>query len=381
MRGWESNVKCKFITKSSGTTNVLGILWNLDRDTLKCNCDINVDPFVLEVSGKITKRVILATIQKIFDPIGLLSVAILPIKIKLQDIWKLKLSWDSPLPTEIQNSFKRWINDLHFLNSVEIARYTEINDSTQMHVFMDASKVAYAACVFLRTITSNGVKICLLRAKSRVAPLKPITIPRLELLSCTIGVRLAHSIKTALNLSNLKTVFWSDSMVSLWWILEHGDWTVFVFNRVKEINQLAPNAEWRHIPGVSNPADILSRGCSIRQFLDSRWWEGPEWLKEPPENWPENKLVYEPTKVEMEKRIVKLCNINLSDTEPDWYALRFSSFNSILRMTSWMLRFISNVRKSSGERNYGNLSPEEIESAEKVLICLVQRHFFSHPNN
>ncbi|GFW12928.1 integrase catalytic domain-containing protein [Trichonephila clavipes] len=109
-----------------------------------------------------------------------------------------------------------------------------------------------------------------------------------------------------------------DSMVALWWLKNHGDWSVFVANRVNEINSLVPSQFWRHVPGELNPADLLSRGISPRLFSDSLWWEGPSWLLEPPSNWPIDRLACETSEVEREKRKVRLRNLVAVEGEIPW---------------------------------------------------------------
>ncbi|GFT19686.1 integrase catalytic domain-containing protein [Trichonephila clavipes] len=136
----------------------------------------------------------------------LCSVTLTP-KIFLQNTWKLKLLWDLSLPDEIVKPFFKSWNEIKILSDVEIPRYFEINDSTQIHVFVDACKETYATCVFFRSNTSQGVKVALLRAMERVAPLKQITIPRLELMACCIDARLAHSVQESLNITEMETVF------------------------------------------------------------------------------------------------------------------------------------------------------------------------------
>ncbi|GFY78268.1 integrase catalytic domain-containing protein [Trichonephila inaurata madagascariensis] len=116
-----------------------------------------------------------------------------------------------------------------------------------MHVFVDVCKEAYATCIFFRSNTSQGVKIPLINAKARVAPLKQVTILRLELMVGCIGASLAHSVQESLNITEMETVFCSDSMVALYWLREKGDWSVFVSNRIKEIKNLFPNSERRHM--------------------------------------------------------------------------------------------------------------------------------------
>ncbi|GFT72511.1 integrase catalytic domain-containing protein [Trichonephila clavipes] len=250
-----------------GDTSVWGILWNLDNDLLRCNIKLDV----LSCDSKITKRLILSIVNSIFDPIGILKPAMLVPKIMLQESWRLKIPWDEVLPSDIQNEFCKWESSMLLLKNVSLPRYVEINASSELHVFVDASKGAYAACIFVRTVSSSEVKLNLMRAKCRVAPLKQLSTPRLELMACCIGSRLALSVRNALDIADIKTVFGSDSTVVLWWIIKDDEWSIFVTNRVKEIRQFSHVQSWRHVPGNMNPADVLSRGCSQKKMLESQW--------------------------------------------------------------------------------------------------------------
>ncbi|GFY34118.1 integrase catalytic domain-containing protein [Trichonephila clavipes] len=311
LRGWESNVPGRYNFRSSGVTSLLGLLCDLDQDTLKCNLNYSGE-------GEISKRNVLAMVHKIFDPLGILSPTTLLPKVLLQEAWILKLKWDDPLPENIQKIFRKWRDEIVYLEKVNIPRYVEINENSELHLFVDACKSSYGACVYIRTVTPLGVKIRLIRAKSRVAPLKTMTIPRLELMACCIGARLVHSVYAALDVPDLTIIVWSDSMVALWWLKNHGDWSVFVANRVNEINSLVPSQFWRHVPGELNPADLLSRGISPRLFSDSLSWEGPSWLLEPPSNWPIDRLACETSEVEREKRKVRLCYLVAVEGEIPW---------------------------------------------------------------
>lgn len=166
-------------------------------------------------------------------------------------------------------------------------------------------------------------------------------------------------------------------MVALWWIKHHGDWSVFVSNRVREINQFSSPQAWRHVPGNLNPADLLSRGCSPRKFYESRWWLGPGWLKESEEKWPSDEILFQSSDVDIERKRVRLCGLNLLDETP-WYCVRFSGYNSIVRLMAWVLRFVNNAKKG-GIRKVGELSVEEIDYAEKVLWRIEQALCFPDP--
>ncbi|GFY35871.1 integrase catalytic domain-containing protein [Trichonephila clavipes] len=132
-------------------------------------------------------------------------------------------------------------------------------------------------------------------------------------MACNVGVRLVNSHMKALNFPNLKIIFWSDSTTALWWIKEQGNWSVFVSNRVKEIRLLTKTHSGKHVPGNMYPADLLSRGCSPYKLLKFKWWEAPAWLKENPENWPTGEIIDQPSEIEVERRKIKIVNIDLAN--------------------------------------------------------------------
>ncbi|GFU76804.1 DUF5641 domain-containing protein [Trichonephila clavipes] len=371
LRGFESNVAGKNVDRSSGDTSVLGVVWNLETDTLKCCTDMDT----LTCETKITKRLILAIVQKIFDSIGLLTPATLLPKLLIQHLWKMKIAWDSELSPKDVNVFLKWFRDLYVLKDVTLSRCMIINSTSELHVFVDASKEAYAACVFVRSMFKSDVKVTLVRAKARVAPLKPLSIPRLELMACCIGSRLANSIVNALNLPNLRITFWSDSTTALWWIKEKGSWSVFVENRVKEIRQLTRGHLWKHVPGNLNIADLLSRGCSPQQMLISRWWEGPLWLRESPEYWPLGETPGDSEEVELERKKLKVVNIDLSRDAPPWHLYAISDYNKMISFFMDFLRFVNNCTLLNGKCKDSELSQSEIENSEKKLIRLVQSYY------
>lgn len=152
--------------------------------------------------------------------------------------------------------------------------------SLSFHVFVDASQEAYAAVIYARTETQNGVEVNLVQAKSRVAPNGKTTIPKLELLSATLGSRLMQLVKSILNTRLLEIFYWTDSSTVLTWIQRNKQWSTFVWNRVQEIRRISDPNSWHHVPGIQNPADLASRGCDAKHLLKSRWWEGPQWLRD-----------------------------------------------------------------------------------------------------
>ncbi|GFU74766.1 integrase catalytic domain-containing protein [Trichonephila clavipes] len=371
LRIFESNVASKSVDKHSGETFILGIIWDLDNDVLKC-CT-NFDSLTCEV--KITKRLVLSTVQKVFDPIGMLAPSTLLPKLLLQEIWKMKRAWDQELPQNIVNKFMKWFNEIQILKGISVPRCMKIDIFTELHVFVDASKGSYAGCVFARSIVDSRVSVILVREKSRVAPLKLLSIPRLELMACCVGARLVNSILKALNMPDLKVTLWSDSTTALWWIKEYGNWSVFVANRVKEIRQLTQIQSWKYVPGNMNIADLLSRGCSPRQMLSSKWWEGPSWLKQNSEYWPDGEISCEPQEVNVERKKTKNANVDLANDAPPLLICNVSDYDKMIRVFAWILRFVNNCRKDYNKCKEHELSVAEIENSEKQLIRLTQTYY------
>ncbi|XP_043479888.1 uncharacterized protein LOC122509723 [Leptopilina heterotoma] len=154
----------------------------------------------------------------------------------------------------------------------------------QIHGFCDASERAYGACIYLRTTDRQGQHKSLLAcSKSRVAPVHPVTLPRLELCSAQLLSRLYASLFPALtHLEVKKVIFWSDSTIALHWILTPPHkLKTFVSNRVAEIQEITQSHEWKHVPSQDNPADLSSRGRSPTEFLTDHIWQyGPSWLSQ-----------------------------------------------------------------------------------------------------
>ncbi|GFW81638.1 integrase catalytic domain-containing protein [Trichonephila clavipes] len=334
---------------------------------------MNFDSLTCEV--KITKRLVLSTVQKAFDPIGMLAPSTLLPKLLLQEIWKMKKAWDQKLTQNIVNKFMKWFNEIQILKDVTVPRCMKIDIFSELHVFVDASKGSYAGCVFARSIVDSRVSVILVRAKSRVVPLKLLSIPRLELMACCVGARLVNSILKALNMPDLKATLWSDSTTALWWIKEYGNWSVFVANRVKEIRQLTQIQSWKYVPGNMNIADLLSRGCSPRLMLSSRWWEGPSWLKQNSEYWPDGEISCEPQEVNVERKKTKNTNVDLANDAPPLLICNVSNYDKMLRVFAWILRFVNNCRKDYNKCKEHELSVAEIENSEKQLIRLTQTYY------
>ena len=254
---------------------LLGIQWCPEKDVFKTEL-----PRVIRMESK---RSILSFTASIFDPFGYLSPVIVPWKWILQRLWKEKFGWDeeikSPLREEINALAKTWAQE-----RFTIPRFIP-GKGGKIHVFTDASKNAYAAVAYLREENPEGSKVSLYFAKAKFAPLKETTIPKMELLGVTIGVRLIKFLRQQTEME--EATLWSDSTTVLHWINELPTATRFVNNRLQEIRSME-GVSYRYVPTKENPADLASRGCNPEELKnDKLWWDGPDWLKKPEEYWPQ----------------------------------------------------------------------------------------------
>ncbi|XP_015120520.1 uncharacterized protein LOC107043500 [Diachasma alloeum] len=279
----------EIIQFEESVTKVLGLCWHQSTDTFRYKSK-NFN------TTTITKRVVFSEIAQIFDPLGFIAPVVVQGKILLQDLWRLKLKWDDPLSDEYVQRWKTFRENLNDLDRGTVPRWIRISIETlniQIHGFADASTVAMSAVLYIRTkIINDSTSTVLACAKTKVAPLKRMTIPRLELTAALLLTQLVASTKQMLQLDQVDTYLWSDSSVALAWIRSHASrWKDFVHNRVVKIQETLPNATWRHVSGKENPADCASRGISPSQLADHQlWWSGPEWINQDPKEWPHSSI-------------------------------------------------------------------------------------------
>ncbi|XP_029171108.1 uncharacterized protein LOC114940554 [Nylanderia fulva] len=276
----------------------------------------------------------------------------------------LRLDWDTPLPLSDAREWQRLLKELHLLDQVRIKRWLATGadkTSLQLHGFADASERGYAAAVYIRITERNETSIRLLIAKSKVAPVKQVTLPRLELCAATLLTNLTRHIKQTLDLATSDTYLWSDSTVTLQWIRGHSSrWKTFVANRVAHIQTQLPNAQWRHVAGRDNPADCASRGINPSELINhALWWTGPTWLSQHESAWPNSEMEIRGDDVP-ERKATSLMTVNRVIVEPE-ILLRFSSLHRLLRISAWCRRWL---RASEPTHTAGlTLSPEELDMA------------------
>ncbi|CDW53743.1 RVT 1 and Peptidase A17 and DUF1758 domain contai ning protein [Trichuris trichiura] len=293
---WSSNVQESLeglaredVQCEEDVSKVLGMLWDRTSD----NFTFKV-PTGITLSSPGTKRELVSMAAKLYDPLGLLTPSTIRAKILFQRTWQSGTAWDETLPEDITREWWSWRLELTALPLVTLARRLipmrkEDVATKDLHVFTDASEDAYGAVVYLRTTTKRGKNsMVIVASKSRVAPLKKLSVPRLELMGALIGARLVSYVKEVMELEIDAVHCWTDSKVALAWICSvTKQWKPFVKNRVEEIQSLTEPNSWRHCPGKENPADYATRGLALCKLVKERqWWNGPIRLESNEDAWP-----------------------------------------------------------------------------------------------
>ncbi|GFY34929.1 uncharacterized protein TNCV_155021 [Trichonephila clavipes] len=366
-------------------TKTLGVSWKPNLDCLLIKVKVCLD-------SSYTKRDVLSTIAKIFDPVGLMAPVISKAKIFLQRLWRSKLEWNDLLPAEEYREWQQFLVSLENINNIEIPRriLVAFPEVIEIHGFADASERCYGAAVYCKSKNlKSGTLVRLITSKSRVAPIKSLTIPRLELCAAVLLAKLVKRVVAALQLETAEIYLWSDSMIVLAWLRkEPMDLKTFVQNRVAKIQELYPNQLWRHVPSDQNPADLVSRGVDPEKLLQQNlWFNGPTFLSG--DDYP-NRTINCREKLDEYNSELKNCvneqienfqsvlNIHVNDFLNDLLNLS-NNYITILRVLSFIFRFVENLKGIN--KVAGPLTTKEFQKAETYLVKRIQEQEFSSDIN
>ena len=337
-----------------------------------------------------TRRGILSLVSAMYDPLGLAAPLVLPAKRVLQDTCKQDYGWDEEIPEEKLVRWREWLNDLPKLKNVTMPRSVKPPEfgelrSIQLHHFSDASEEGYGAVSYLRLVNATGNIHCgILMGKSRVAPLKTITIPRMELTAATVAVKLDKLIQEELTLPIHETVFWTDSTLVLQYIRnESKRFQTFVANRLAIIHDVSSPSQWRHVNSNSNPADHASRGlkaCETDKL--ERWLKGPEFLWKDKSHWPVQPDQLPDLSQDHKELKRKRIQVHAIVEEGSLESLisRYSSWYKLQKCVAWLLRFKQYLQSQIGrfqdKHKKGHLTVDDITSATNEIIKIVQQEAF-----
>ena len=361
--------KDKFI--DAELVKVLGMKWLATSDAFSFSIASLPDGLC------ITKRIVLSYLSRLFDPLGIAAPFVMGIKCLFQDLWRAGFQWDDELPSEFRVQFLRWVDGLQVLQQWSIPRsYTGTGWSNirglALHAFGYASPRGYGACVYLVAEKEDGSVVpSLVIAKTKLAPLKTVTLSRLELLACLLFARLLTFVHDALRLEkSLRYYCWSEA--------DPSRWKAFVANRVVEIQTLTSPDRWFHCSGVENPADLLTRGVTAEELIFSKvWLQGPKFLVERRSD-----------EVDLLEPSAVLCSVMAEETaspvliaatpgENVFQVERWGKLTKAIRVVAWVLHFIFNSRHTQEDRRLGDVSYDEMQHARHVLIQQVQQQEFA----
>lgn len=378
----------ELLTFDNSANKVLGLSWHSRSDTLSisfphCTPDIK--------QGRTTKRKMLSLLAQMFDPLGLIGPVIVVGKMLMQSLWLEKINWDTELSPLRADEWKSFFEDALNLSQLKVPRHLFLKKeitTLYAHGFADASLKAYGACVYFKADYSDGTTSCnLITSKSRIAPIKTVSLPRLEL--CAM-VLLSNLVKRVIDIYSQQipinfVYLWTDSEIALCWVGSHASrWSVFVSNRVSQIQHLTEKYQWNHVDSRNNPADLLSRGSTVQKIQESSlWWNGPPFL---------HKFGFDLSSVSTKKKNLQNSNIpeerkvsmivaplKKNPHEVFWNSIlnKYSSFSRLQRVIAFVFRFATNLKSHSDQAVTGPLTVDELARAEATVIKTLQELYFA----
>nr|XP_046230542.1 uncharacterized protein LOC124051127 [Scatophagus argus] len=343
--------------------SVLGVKWNVEKDVFSFN--------VVLTEKAATRRGILSTVASVYDPLGFLAPYLLNGKRVLQEMCKQGVGWDEPVPPDIKPKWEAWLHDLKSLQKIEIPRcFIPENLGTikkiELHHFSDASNSGYGQCSYIRIVADEQVHCALVMGKARVAPMRVVSIPRLELTAATVSAAVSSTLREELKLEIDQEFFWTDSQVVLGYIKnEARRFHVFVANRVQKIRDTTDPSQWFYVETCQNPADHASRGLKVAELLESSWLRGPEFL------W-EQEIVTDQRTPELLVGDPEVKILRTQAVEEDSFLERFSKFSD----WNTALNVIVRIQRLAHKDRTGPISVEERREATLVLVRAAQREAF-----
>ncbi|XP_058838795.1 uncharacterized protein LOC131694256 [Topomyia yanbarensis] len=370
------------INAGTAIEKILGMWWDTRADCFTFKLSPRHDTGLLSGQTAPTKRELLRTLMTIFDPLGLIANFLMYLKVLLQEVWRSGVGWDEKITGNLLDKWKIWLRVLQEVQSVSVPRCyrkrTSASDETttiELHTFVDANESGYAAVSYFRFEEGDDIECAIASAKTRVAPLKYVTIPRLELQAAVLGTRLAKNIAEQHNRPIEKRYFYTDSKDVMHWLnSDHRRYSQFVAARVSEILDSTTTTEWYWISTKLNVADEGTKWQKLPDLSpNSRWFRSPEFMWTKKVNWPTNCTSFGSMDEELRSSIL---HHSVCASTVEWK--RFSNWSRLLRSMAWIQRYLSNLQRKvrHGSLQYGALSRDELKLAEMCIYRLAQKEMF-----
>ena len=413
LRQWASNspklmdkaraLKCADEDK---VVKVLGLFWDIDRDRFLFSTNFEWD-------RKFTKRSALSYTNKVFDPLGWLA-PLRNMRAKfIQKLWENNLKWEDSFEfiADYKDQWLKIVQETHLAVTATKTRVVSFSQTSEIHIFSDASKDAYGAVIYVRTPPKklgDAHQVHLVAAKSRITPKKtpttkenPNTIPKFELAGVVVAAHQLNYLKEAWSLpQNTKVNLWCDARVVLSWLTQYEIKQTYIHNRVAQIRELChpsrDSVTIRYVPTDKNPADILTKDQKAAEFINNKtWWDGPDWLCQETD-WPEKENYQLYPNGWGTTRVLSTLSIRAGDSS---FLSGFNThlFKSGLRVMAYVLRAFRHnsertevrqdtrcsTKKTSKEalkeliQRVPGITKEELDNSKLVCIRIMQREMFT----
>ncbi|XP_055542841.1 uncharacterized protein LOC129728428 [Wyeomyia smithii] len=282
------------ISPELATEKVLGMWWCTASDVFTYKIGWNrYEQSLLQGHRRPTKREMLRVLMSMFDPLGPIAHFLMYLKVLLQEVWRSGVNWDEEINDALFTKWRAWLQVLPQVETLKIRRcYRKRLPASctagELHTFVDASENGMAAACYIRFSQGETTECSLVAAKTRVAPLKFFSIPRLELQAAVLGVRLSQAVADSLSVNITRRIFWSDSRDVICWVnSDHCRFMQFVAHRVSEILDSTEAADWSWVPTKQNVADDGTKWVhNPVMSSEDRWFTGPEFLWRSDRDWP-----------------------------------------------------------------------------------------------
>ena len=382
LRSWNSNDASltdlfhsdgRGVSHSEEVEKVLGYSYNIANDSLSLN-DFNLD------CDRLTKRKLLSLTSKVFDPLSLYSPVTVKSRLFLRQTWISQLGWDDFLPEELNFQCLKHFRDLEKLKQISFERkaFSTDCDNLTLNVFCDASSSCYGFVIYVKSDSENS----LLFTKTKIAPLKERTLPSLELLSVFLAFKHLPQILSSFDVNFKAINVFVDAQIVLSWLLSGKIKTkqMFIRNRLQDITRMMENlrndhnvtCKYFYVPSEENPADMLTRGISFKEFEKGLefWKHGPYWLNKEPVHWPKNNLgCLSETSKTLTPSSTLISNV-ITHNEKSTCLIdisKYSDIRKVERIATYVFKFVSKLRKK-------DIDPGRM--AKIYLIKNVQAHCF-----